>query len=390
MAGETRPVLNRRLAPFGTSVFTEMTRLAVEHDAVNLGQGFPDFDGPDFVKEAAVRAILSGHNQYARSFGIPDLNRAVSEHRERFYGLRYDPELEVSVFAGATEAIFASILALCEPGDEVIVFDPAYDSYRPAAALAGATVRAVPLLPPSFELDPGRLELEMGPRARLVIVNTPHNPLGKVFTRAELEAVAAICRRRDLLAITDEVYEHLVFGAEHVPLSSLPGMRGRTVMISSAGKTFSLTGWKIGYACASPELSRAIRSAHQFVTFCNGTPFQHAVATALRAEDGYYRKLTEDYRRRRDRLCEGLTAAGFALRPPQGTYFVVADVGPLGFHDAQAFCRDLPGRAGVAAIPVSAFCGDPGPFERLVRFAFCKRDETIDEAVRRLRRLPAS
>ncbi len=380
-----RPPLNRRLAPFGTSIFSEMTRLAIEHGAVNLGQGFPDFDGPEFVKEAAIAAIRAGESQYCRSAGLPALSRAVAEHRKRFHGLEYDPDAEVTVFSGATEAIFSTVSALIEPGDEAIVFDPAYDSYRPSLALAGASVRTVPLLPPAFDLDPRALARAAGPRARLVLLNTPHNPLGKVFSPAELEAIAALCRERDLIAVTDEVYEHLVFEGRHVPLAALPGMRERTVMISSSGKTFSLTGWKIGYACAPPALSTAVRSAHQFVTFCTSTPFQHAMARALGADDAYYSAFLAAYRARRDLLCDGLEAAGFEVRRPAGTYFAVADVRPLGFDDADRFCRELPARAGVAAIPVTAFCEDPAPFRHLVRFAFCKRDETIAEGTRRLR-----
>ncbi len=380
-----RQYLNRRLAPFGTSIFTEMTRLAVEHRAVNLGQGFPDFDGPEFVKDAAIAAIRAGESQYCRSSGLPALNRAVAAHRKRFYGLEYDADAEVTVFSGATEAIFATLSALCEPGDEAIVFDPAYDSYRPALALAGATVRTVPLAPPSFEVDPAALARAAGPRARLLLLNTPHNPLGKVFSRAELETIAALCRERDLIAVTDEVYEHLVFEGEHVPLASLPGMRERTVMISSSGKTFSLTGWKIGFACAPPGLSAAIRSAHQFLTFCTATPFQHAIAGALAADDAYFAGFLRAYRSRRDLICDGLAEAGFAVRRPAGTYFAIADIRPLGFDDADSFCRELPARAGVVAIPVGAFCEDPAPFRHLVRFAFCKKDETIAEGIRRLR-----
>ncbi len=380
----SRPYLNRRLAPFGTSIFTEMTRLAVEHGAVNLGQGFPDFDGPAFVKEAAIAAIRAGESQYCRSSGLPALNRAVAAHRKRFYGLEYDPDSEVTVFSGATEALFATLSALCEPGDEAIVFDPAYDSYRPALALAGVTVRTVPLVPPGFDFDPDALSRAAGPRARLLLLNTPQNPLGKVFSRAELETIAALCRDRDLIAVTDEVYEHLVFEGEHVPLAALPGMRERTVMISSSGKTFSLTGWKVGFACAPPGLSAAIRSAHQFVTFCTATPFQHAIAGALAADDAYFREFAAAYRARRDLLCDGLEEAGFEVRRPAGTYFAVADVRPLGFDDADRFCRELPARAGVAAIPVGAFCEDPAPFRHLVRFAFCKKDETLAEGIRRL------
>lgn len=378
--------MNRRLVPFGTSIFTEMTRLAVETRSVNLGQGFPDFDGPEFVKNAAIAAIRAGESQYCRSAGLPTLARAVAEHRKRFYGLAYDPDSEVTVFSGATEALFSTIQALCEPGDEVVVFDPAYDAYRPSIALAGAVARTVPLLPPAFRLEASALSAAIGRRTRLLILNSPHNPLGKVFSREELEAIASVCRERDLLAVTDEVYEHLVFEGEHVPLASLPGMRERTVMISSSGKTFSLTGWKIGFACAPRDLSAAVRASHQFVTFCTPPPFQLAVAAALAAPDAYYREFLDRYRGLRARLTEGLARAGFEIRPPAGTYFAVADARHLGGDDGERFCRDLPSRAGVAAIPVAAFCEDPAPFRHLVRFAFCKREETIDEGVARLER----
>ncbi len=376
--------LTRRMAGIGTSIFADMTALAVRHGAVNLGQGFPDFDGPEFVREAAVAAIRAGHNQYARPWGLPELVRAVARHRERFYDLRFDAEDEVTVFAGATEALFATLQALFEPGDEAILFEPYYDSYRPALALAQARVKTVVLQPPRFEFDPSDLERAIGPNTRAIVLNTPHNPTGKVFTRGELEIVADICRRHDLLAITDEVYEHLTFGMEHVPLASLAGMRDRTVMISSAGKTFGLTGWKIGYACAAAPLTRAIRMVHQFVTYTNGTPFQHAVAAGLESSREYFDRFAEDYRHRRDRLCAGLHEAGFRVKVPEGTYFVVADIRPLGYEDDLSFCRELPARAGVAAIPVSAFCAPDTPIRNYVRFAFCKTDRTLDEGIRRL------
>lgn len=379
-----RPPLTPRLAPFGTTIFTEMTELALRHRAVNLGQGFPDFDGPGFVKEVARRAIEEGRNQYVRMFGLPELNLAVAAHRERFYGLSYDPEREVTVFSGATEALFATFQALFDPGDEAILFEPFYDSYRPGLANAGAGWRIVPLALPDFRLDPEVLAGAITPRTRAVVLNSPHNPTGKVFAREELEAIAEACRRHDLLAITDEVYEHLVFDGEHLPLATLPGMRERTVMISSAGKTFSLTGWKVGYACAPEPLSRALRAAHQFITFCTPGPFQLAAAAGLQAPDTFFREFVAEYRARRDRLAEGLAAAGYGVLRPAGTYFVVADIRPLGFDDDLAFCRELPAARGVAAIPVSAFCEEPARIRHLVRFAFCKRDETLDAAIARL------
>jgi N-succinyldiaminopimelate aminotransferase len=387
MAAVGRPHLTRRLQGFGTSIFAEVTALALRHGAVNLGQGFPDFDGPDFVKDAAIQALREGRNQYSPMIGTPELRRAVAEHQRRFYGLDYDPDAEVTVYSGATEAIHSTLQALLDPGDEVVLFEPFYDSYPACIALAGATPRVVTLRAPRFAYEPAELEGAISDRTRAILVNTPNNPSGKVFTRGELEHVADLCRKHDLLAITDEVYEHMTYDAAHVPLASLPGMRERTVTISSTGKTFSLTGWKIGYSCASPELSAATRSVHQFVTFCVATPFQHAMATALAAPDAYFEALARDYRARRDRLCQGLEDAGFGVLVPSGTYFVQADIRPLGFEDDVELCRLLPERVGVAAIPTSAFYANKAEGRHLVRFAFCKTDATLDEGIRRLRAL---
>jgi N-succinyldiaminopimelate aminotransferase len=384
-----RSVLTSRMRGFGTSVFAEFTHLANEHKAVNLGQGFPDFDGPDFVKEAAVAAIRTGHNQYERMIGLPALAEAVAAHQRRFYGLDYDPEREVTVYAGCTEAIFVALQALLEPGDEVVLFEPFYDAYRPGLAMAGASPRVVPLRAPEFALDPAALEAALTPRTRAIFLNSPNNPSGKVFSPQELDTIARVCRKHDLLAVTDEVYEHIVFEPAHAPLASRPGMRERTVTLSSTGKTFSLTGWKIGWSCAPPEITEALRMVHQFVTFCIATPFQHAMAAALGTSDDYYEGLRADYRARRDRLCDGLEEAGFGVRKPEGTYFALADIRPLGGDDDVAFCRALPARVGVAAIPVSAFYDGPGAPRHLVRFAFCKRDATLEEGLRRLRKLRA-
>jgi N-succinyldiaminopimelate aminotransferase len=381
-----RPPLTSRLAGFGTSVFAEMTALAREHGAVNLGQGYPDFDGPDFVKKAAIAALRAGHNQYAPMPGLPALQQAVAEHQKRFYGLEHEPTAEVTIHAGATEALCAAFAALLEPGDEAIVLEPFYDAYLPGIALAQAKARIVPLAPPDLRLDPRALEAAVGSTTRLLVLNSPLNPAGRVFSREELEAIAATCVKHDLVAVTDEVYEHIVFEGAHVPLASLPGMRERTVTISSAGKTFSLTGWKIGWSVAPPELASAVRAVHQFVTFAVATPLQHAAASALAAPDAYYARLRVDYRARRDRLCEGLAEIGFGVRPPEGTYFALGDIRPLGYDDADTFCRTLVERVGVAAIPVSAFAAE-GRLRHLVRFAFCKDDATLDEALRRLRRL---
>jgi N-succinyldiaminopimelate aminotransferase len=374
------------MAGFGTSVFAEMTALARRHAAVNLGQGFPDFDGPEVVKRAAAEAIASGHNQYAPMPGVPALQQAVSDHQRRFYGLSFDPETEVTIHAGATEALCATLAALVDPGDEVVVLEPFYDAYLPGIALAQAVARVVPLDPPAFRLDRAALEAAVSPRTRVVLLNTPMNPAGAVLSRAELEALADVCRRHDLVAVTDEVYEHILFDGEHVPLATLPAMRERTVTISSAGKTFSLTGWKVGWACAAPELSAAVRAVHQFVTFAVATPFQHAIALALRSPDDYYRQLAAEYRARRDRLCAGLAEVGFEVSPPAGTYFALADIRPLGFEDDMAFCRHLVETVGVAAIPASAFF-TASRVRHLVRFAFCKDDATLAEGLRRLERL---
>jgi len=378
--------LTSRLSGFGTSVFAEMTALATRHGAVNLGQGYPDFDGPAFVKRAAAAAVRAGHNQYAPMPGLPALQQAVADHQGRFYGLGHEPAEEVTVHAGATEALCAALAALLDPGDEAVVLEPFYDAYLPGIALAQATPRVVPLAGPDLRLDASALESAVTPKTRLLVLNSPLNPAGRVFSREELAAAAEVCVRHDLVAVTDEVYEHVVFEEAHVPLATLPGMRERTVTISSAGKTFGLTGWKVGWSVAPPPLAAAIRAVHQFVTFAVATPFQHAAAAALAAPDRYYARLRSDYRARRDRLCEGLAEIGFGVRPPEGTYFALADVRPLGHGDGEAFCRTLVERVGVAAIPVSAFTTD-GRLRHLVRFAFCKDDATLEEALRRLRRL---
>jgi N-succinyldiaminopimelate aminotransferase len=381
-----RPPVASRLAVFGTSVFAEMTTLARQHGAVNLGQGYPDFDGPEFVKQAAVAAIQAGHNQYAPMPGLPGLQQAVAQHQRRFYGIDYDPATEITIHAGATEALCATFAALLAPGDEAIVFEPFYDAYLPGIALAQARARVVPLAPPDFPLDAKALGAAVGPRTRLLVLNSPGNPSGRVFTRDELTAIAAVCVRHDLLVVTDEVYEHIVFDGTHLPIASLPGMRERTVTVSSAGKTFSLTGWKVGWTCAAPALAAAVRSVHQFVTFAVATPFQHAVAAALQAPDEYHARLRSEYLARRDRLCDGLVDVGFAVRRPEGTYFALADIRPLGYDEDETFCRTLVERVGVAAIPVSAFVAEKR-VRHLVRFAFCKDDATLDEGLRRLRRL---
>jgi len=385
MATARRPALSSRLAGFGTTIFHEMTTLAQRTGAINLGQGFPDTDGPPAVIEAAVAALRAGHNQYPPGDGIPSLRAAVAGHQRRFYGLDFDPDGEVLITVGATEAIAAALLGLCEAGDEVIALEPYYDSYAACAAMADATLRPVTLRPPDFRLDPAELAAAVTPRTRLILLNTPHNPTGAVLDRDELEAIAAVCREHDLLAVTDEVYEHLVYDGEHVPLATLPGMAERTLTISSGGKSFSFTGWKVGWACGPAELVTAARTAKQFLTYTVATPLQHAVAAALELPDDYYAGLAASLHTKRDRLCAGLEAAGLEVFRPAGTYFVNADVR----EDGVAFCWSLPERAGVVAVPTAVFYSDPGRGRSLVRFAFCKRDEVIDEAARRLAHLRA-
>jgi N-succinyldiaminopimelate aminotransferase len=378
-----------RMQGFGTTVFAEMTALAIRTGAVNLGQGFPDTDGPAKLLETAAEAIRGGANQYPPGPGLPELREAVAAQRAGRYGLPYDPDGEVLVTVGATEAIAATILALCDTGDEVVVFEPYYDSYAAIIALSGAVRRPVTLRPSGdrFTFDPAELRAAVTPRTRLILLNSPHNPTGTVFSRAELEVIADLCRERDLVAVTDEVYEYLTFDdAEHVPLATLPGMRERTVAISSAGKTFSVTGWKTGWITAPPEYVRAVQTVKQFLTFTCSAPYQRAVAYALGAELDWVEALRTSLQTKRDRLTGGIQAAGLTALRTQGTYFVQADVRPLGFADGREFCRVLHERAGVVAIPAQVFydsrAGDP-----YVRFAFCKRDEVIDDAAARLARV---
>ncbi|MEU9474547.1 pyridoxal phosphate-dependent aminotransferase [Streptomyces sp. NPDC048191] len=389
MTSSARPHLNRRLAEFGTTIFAEMSALAVSTGSINLGQGFPDTDGPEEVREAAVRALREGHgNQYPPGPGIPRLRTAIAAHQQRRYGLPYDPDTEVLVTAGATEAIAASLLALVEPGDEVVALEPYYDSYAASIAMAGGTRVPVTLRPHegSFRLDLDELRAAVTDRTRLLLINTPHNPTGTVLTRAELAAIAELAVERDLLVVTDEVYEHLVFDdAEHLPLASFPGMRERTVTIGSAGKTFSFTGWKVGWVTAAPELVAAVRSVKQFLTYVSSGPFQYAVAEALALPDSYFEDLRRSMLARRDILAGGLAEAGFDVYRPAGTYFVTTDIRPLGEKDGFAFCRALPQRAGVVAIPNAVFYDDREAGAPFVRFAFCKREEVLREAVERLR-----
>lgn len=383
-----RPFLNRRLAAFGTTIFAEMSALATATGSINLGQGFPDTDGPAEIAEAAARAIRDGRgNQYPPGPGIPELRTAIAAHQQRFYGLSHDPDTEVLVTAGATEAIAASLLALLEPGDEVIALEPFYDSYAACIAMAGAVRVPLTLRAPDFRLDVDALRAAVTPRTRLLLLNTPHNPTGTVLTPAELAAVAELAVSRDLLVITDEVYEHLVFEGAHTPLASLPGMRERTVTISSAGKSFSFTGWKVGWVTGTPELVTAVRSAKQFLTYVSSGPFQYAIAEALALPDSYYDAFRADLAAKRDLLADGLAAAGFEVFRPQGTYFITTDITPLGETDGLAFCRALPERCGVVAIPNQVFYDDKAAGATQVRWAFCKRTDVLEEAVERLRGL---
>lgn len=391
MTSSARPLLNRRLAEFGTTIFAEMSALALRTGSINLGQGFPDTDGPEEVREAAVRALREGHgNQYPPGPGVPELRTAIAAHQQRRYGLSYDPDAEVLVTAGATEAIAAALLALVEPGDEVVALEPYYDSYAASIAMAGGTRVPVTLRPDAgaFRLDLDELRAAVTPRTRLLLVNTPHNPTGTVLTRAELTAIAELAVERDLLVVTDEVYEHLVYdAAEHVPLATLPGMRGRTVTIGSAGKTFSFTGWKVGWVTATPNLVAAVRSAKQFLTYVASGPFQYAVAEALRLPDSYFADFRADMLAKRDLLAGGLERAGFKVFRPAGTYFITTDIRPLGESDGFTFCRALPERCGVVAIPNAVFYDHREQGAPFVRFAFCKRTEVLEEAATRLKTL---
>ncbi|MCE7048113.1 pyridoxal phosphate-dependent aminotransferase [Streptomyces purpurascens] len=393
MTSSARPLLNRRLAEFGTTIFAEMSALALSTGAINLGQGFPDTDGPEEVREAAVRALRDGRgNQYPPGPGVPELRTAVAAHQQRRYGLSFDPDTEVLVTAGATEAIAASLLALVEPGDEVIALEPYYDSYAACIAMAGG--RRVPVTlraqedEARFRLDLDELRDAVTDRTRLLLINTPHNPTGTVLTREELAAIAELAVERDLLVVTDEVYEHLVFDeAEHVPLATFPGMRERTVTISSSGKTFSFTGWKVGWVTAAPELVTAVRSAKQYLTYVSAGPFQYAIAEALALPESYFTAFRDDMLLKRNLLAAGLEEAGFRVFRPSGTYFITTDIRPLGETDGFAFCRALPERAGVVAIPHAVFYDHREEGAPFVRFAFCKRTDLLREAGERLAEL---
>ncbi|MCP5099943.1 MAG: aminotransferase class I/II-fold pyridoxal phosphate-dependent enzyme [Chloroflexi bacterium] len=381
-------IMADRVSGFGTTIFTEMTALANQYNAINLGQGFPDFAAPDFLKEAARQAIAADINQYAPGNGRPRLRHALAQKMRVQYGRSINPDTEINVLHGATEAIFATIMGLVNPGEEVIFFEPFYDSYVPSTTMAGGIPRYYTLRPPAWEINREELAALFNDNTRLIMINTPHNPTGKVFTEAELQMIAELCQQHDVIAVTDEVYEHIVFnGRSHLSLANIPGMANRTVTISSLGKTFSATGWKVGWTIAPPALTTAIFRAHQFVTFSGAAPLQEAAAIAIETADAYYTTLANDYRRKRDMLTNVLSDAGLTPIMPDGTYFVMVDISHLDFENDVAFCRYITKEIGVAAIPPSAFYANPADGAGLARFAFCKKDETLVAAAKRLKKL---
>jgi len=386
----TRSPISRKASQFTESVIREMTRLALHHHAVNLAQGFPDFAAPEEVKEAAVNAIRADINQYAITWGARDFRQAIAERFRHDTGLAVDPERELTVCCGATETMIASLLAIVDPGEEVVVFEPFYENYGPDAIICGASTRYVRLRPPDWTFDPQELAGAFTDRTRAVILNTPNNPTGKVFTYAELELIADECRRTNAYAITDEIYQYLVYdGFRHISLATLPGMRERTVTINALSKTYSVTGWRVGYAVAPPEVTDAIRKMHDFITVGAAAPLQAAGAAALRLPETYYERLSANYRARRDRMLAGLEQAGFRCFRPHGAYYIMTDISDFGFPNDVEFTRHLVREIGVAAVPGSSFYRDPAPGAQQVRFAFCKTEATLDEALRRLQKLRA-
>ena len=383
------PYLTSKLQGFGTTIFGEMSALALATNSVNLGQGFPDTDGPREVLDAAIEAINTGQNQYPPAIGVPSLREAIAEHQQRFYGLTFDPVTEVLVTAGSSEGLASALLALLDTGDEVITFEPMFDIYQACIAMAGGQVKAITLRPPTYGFDINEVRAAITPRTKIILVNSPHNPKGKVFNREELQAIADVASEHDLIVITDEVYEHLTFdGLEHIPLSALPGMRERTLTASSGGKTFNTTGWKVGWLVGPAALVSAARTAKQYLTFVSSGPFQPAIAVGLRLPDPFFAGIAADLQAKRDRLCAGLTEAGFEVYLPQGTYFVTVDIrGLRPDGDGMAFCRELPKLCSVVAIPNQVFYTDQRRGRHLVRFAFSKRLEVLDEAVSRLKTL---
>lgn len=375
-----------RTAHFVESVIREMTRLAHVHGAVNLAQGFPDFPAPASIKQAAIEAIAADHNQYPITWGTKPFRQAIAEKYQRTYGLEFDPEREITVTCGSTEAMIATLLATMNPGDEVIVFEPFYENYFPDTQMCGATRKLVTLYPPMWSFDREELRRAFGPRTKAIILNTPNNPTGKVFTREELEFIAGLCQEHDALAITDEIYEHILYdGREHVPMIAIEGMRERTVTINSMSKTYSVTGWRVGWTLAAPDLTGSIRKVHDFLTVGAATPMQQAGVHALASEEAYYRELSAHYGARRDRIVEILSEAGFGPLRPEGAYYVMADISALGFQNDREFARHLVEKVGVAAVPGSSFFETPGVGEQWVRFCFCKKEETLEAARERLR-----
>ncbi len=382
------PQISSKARQFTESVIREMTRLAMEHGAINLAQGFPDFAAPAEVKEAAVAAIRADINQYAITWGARSFRQAIAERFRRDTGLAIDPEREITVCCGATEAMISSMLAIVDPGDEVVIFEPFYENYGPDAVISGAVPRFVPLHPPDWTFDPAQLAAAFGPRTRALILNTPNNPTGKVFERAELETIAELCRRWDVTVLTDEIYQYLVYdGARHISMATLDGMRERTVTINGMSKTYSVTGWRVGYAAAPPEITGAIRKMHDFITVGAAAPLQEAGAFALALPDAYYAKIAAEYLARRNRMLAALDAAGFRCFKPRGAYYIMADISKFGFADDRAFTRHLVEKIGVAVVPGSSFYSRPEAGSRQVRFAFSKTDATLDEAARRLKKL---
>jgi len=380
--------VSKRLQPFGVTIFSEITDLARRHDAINLGQGFPNWDGADFVKEAAARSMADGgHDQYPPSPGVPELRGAIAARYGSLLRRSLDPATEVTVTCGCTEALAATFLGLINPGDEVVLIEPTYDAYPVDVALAGAVPVFVTLRPPEFRLVESELREAMSERTRAILINNPHNPTGRVFTDSELQLVAGLCAEFDVIAICDEVYEEMTFEEPHRRLAAYDGMWDRTITLSSLGKTFSLTGWKVGWAIAPPHLTAGLRSAHQYLTFTTPTPVQHGAVAAMTAPETFYEEMRSDYRTKRDLLTDGLSEYGFDVYPAHGTYFLMAGHGKFGFEDDRAFCRHLIEKVGVAAIPPSAFYHDPADGAPLVRFAFCKDQSTLADALDRISRL---
>jgi aminotransferase len=394
-AQRSSPVRDRfrslRTRHFTESVIREMTRLAVRHGAVNLAQGFPDFSAPEKLKEAAREAITNNHNQYAITWGAKSLRNAIAAKYQRSYGLEFDPETEITVCCGSTEGMIATLTAVTNPGDEVVIFEPFYENYGPDTKLCGAVPRFVRLRPPDWSFDPEELRRAFSPRTKAIILNSPNNPTGKVFSRAELELIAALCQEFDALAITDEIYEHITYDdAQHIPIMTIDGMRHRTVLVNSMSKTFAVTGWRVGWVLAAPDLSDSIRKVHDFLTVGAAAPLQEASAIALTFENDYYQQVSKDYAQRRDLILRILQTAGFVCYQPRGAYYVITDISRFGFADDVSFIRHLIEDAGVAAVPGSSFYNDPAHGQQQIRFCFCKKYETLESAGKKLLSLSRS